>query len=200
MASDRKICIGMIAGAHGIRGLVRIRSFTEAPQDIASYGDLTDESGEQAFVITLKDVVKDCFTASIKGVDDRNTAEELHGVRLYVARDKMPKTKKQEYYASDLIGLAARDNAGNHYGTVMDVHDHGAGTFLEIGKTRRDSFMLPFTGAYVPKIDVDNSSVQIVLPEGWLKEEKPEYEEGSVDPLKTGKKLAKTAKKEPSDA
>lgn len=177
MAGDRKICVGMIAGAHGIRGLVRLRSFTEVPEDVASYGALTDESGTQKFTVTLKDVVKDCFTASIKGVNDRNAAEEMRGTRLYVTRAKMPKTKKQEYYAGDLIGLPARDDKGEEFGTVMDVHDHGAGVFLEIGHTRKDSFMLPFSAACVPDVNMDEGFVLVVVPEGWRDAAKPEKEE-----------------------
>jgi 16S rRNA processing protein RimM len=173
MARDRKICVGLIAGAHGVRGLVRLRSFTDDPKAMVSYGLLTDESGARKFTVTLKDVVKDHFTASIDGVTDREAAEELRGTRLYAARAKMPKTKTREYYAGDLLGLAARDVNGAEYGTVLDVHDHGAGVFLEIGGTRKDSFMLPFTDPCVPEVDAENGIVTVAVPEGWRNEEKP---------------------------
>lgn len=173
MASDRKICVGLIAGAHGVRGLVRLRSFTNDPKAVTSYGALTDESGERKFIVRLKDMMKDHFTASVAGVTNRAAAEELRGTRLYVARSKMPKTGKREYYASDLLGLAARDAGGTEIGTVLGVHDHGAGAFLEIGHTRKDSFMLPFTDAYVPEVDAESGFVTVAVPEGWRNAEKP---------------------------
>jgi 16S rRNA processing protein RimM len=167
MASDRKICVGMIAGAHGVRGLVRLRSFTEEPEAVASYGDLSDESGERKFSLELKSAAKDHFVVFINGITTKEDAEELRGIKLYAARAKLPKTRKQEYYAADLLGLAAQNKEGEEFGTVMAVHDHGAGTFLEIGKTKKDSFMLPFTDAFVPEVDVKSGHVVIEPPRGW---------------------------------
>lgn len=166
MGGDRKICVGMIAGAHGVKGLVRLRSFTETPEAIASYGPLTDESGERKFAVTLKSTAKDHFVALINGVAGRETAEALRGTRLYAARARLPKMKTREYYAGDLIGLAARDGRED-YGVVLGVHDHGAGVFLEIGHARKDSFMLPFTDACVPEIDLDAGEIRVAVPEGW---------------------------------
>src|SRR5580693_3911482 len=97
MNHDRKICVGMIAGAHGVRGLVRLRSFTEDPEAIAGYKPLTDESGEREFEVTIKSVAKDHYVASVEGVSSREAADELRGVKLYVLREALPKTGKREY-------------------------------------------------------------------------------------------------------
>jgi len=172
MASDRKICVGMIAGAHGVRGLVRLRSFTEDPGSIINYGTLTDESGKQKFDFALKSSLNDHFIAAIEGVTDREAAEELRGTKLFVARSRLPKIRKGEYYEADLVGLKAQNKKGKAFGTVLAVHNYGAGPFLEIGMTKRDSFMLPFTDACVPDVDVGEGRILIEPPTGWLDEKK----------------------------
>jgi len=166
--TNTKICVGMIAGAQGIRGQVRLRSFTEDPEAIGDYEPLTDENGTRVFAVTLQGVAKDCFIASIDGVKDRNQAEALRGTRLYVDRSILPKAKKNQYYESDLIGLVAQDGQGKIYGKILATHDHGAGTFLEIGTNKKDSFMLPFRDAFVPEVDVAGGRVLIAPPEGWI--------------------------------
>lgn len=168
MAEDRKICVGMIAGAHGIRGQVRLRSFTDDPESIFAYKPLTSEDGGKAFKLKPQGVNKDCFIATVDGVMDRNGAEALRGTKLFFDRARLPKAKKGQYYEADLIGLAARGGQGKDYGKILAVHDYGAGPFLEIGTMKKDSFMLPFSDAYVPMIDVKGGFVVIELPEGWL--------------------------------
>lgn len=175
MKTDRKICVGQITGAHGVRGWVRLRSFTEDPESIAAY-DLTDEDGE-GIDLELEGQVKDQFIASIKNVKNRDDAEALRGTKLFVARTRLPKTRTREYYEVDLVGLEAFDDRGQSHGTVLGVHNYGAGTFLEIGKTRKAAFMLPFSDACVPEVELDKGRIQIHPPENWLKEEKPEKPE-----------------------
>ena len=168
----------MIVGAHGIQGQVRLRSFTNDPEAIFDYAPLLSEDGSREFKLELKGVNKDCFLVAIKGVKDRNTSEALRGTKLYFERVKLPKTKKGQYYEADLIGLTTQDGQGKAYGKILGVHDYGAGTFLEIGATKKDSFMLPFTDAFVPAIKIADGSVVIAPPEGWLdKAEKDEPEE-----------------------
>ena len=164
----------MIAGAHGIRGQVRLRSFTGDPEAIFDYKPLTDEKGERVFKLKPVGVNKDLFIVAVDGVKDRNEAEALRGVRLYAERAKLPKTKKGEYFESDLIGLIAKDGQGKDYGKILAVHDYGAGPFLEIGTNKKDSFMLPFTDACVPEVDVKAGLVLIEPPEGWLEKEEEE--------------------------
>lgn len=169
--------------AHGVRGLVRLRSFTEDPETLLEYKTLSDESGK-AFSFRIKSKAKDFFIAEIDGLKNKEEADVLRSTKLYVPRAALPKTKKTEYYESDLVGLAAANAGGQSYGTVRAVHNYGGGPFLEIGKSKTDSFMLPFTDACVPKIDLKAGNVTIEVPEGWLKEEKPE---DSVQPAKKAK-------------
>ncbi len=170
MTAERKICVGVFVGAHGVRGLVKLRSMTEDPHGIFSYKPLTDESGAPASAIKLKNVAGDCFVVSVEGIDNREAAQALRGVKLFALRSALPKTKKGEYYQADLIGLAARDAQGRDYGKVMAVHDYGAGVFFEIGRSRKDSFMLPFNDACVPDVDLKTGTVLIAPPEGWVDE------------------------------
>ncbi len=158
----------MIMGAHGVRGQIRLRSFTEEPEAIARYGALTDESGNEKFDLKLRGTIKDHFIGSLSGVTDRNQAEALRGTQLYVERDALPKPNKREYYEADLVGLEARDRNTQISGHVKAVHNYGAGPFLEIEPTKGDSFMLPFTDIYVPQIDLKEGYLIIDLPQGWL--------------------------------
>src|SRR5579863_2269077 len=155
MGSGRKICVGMIGSAHGVRGLVRLRSFTENPEDISGYGPLTDESGEHVFAVTVQSAAKDHFVAAVEGVTDREGADALRGTKLYVDRKALPKTRKREYYEADLVGLAARNGNNEDCGKVLGVGNYGGGPFLEIGHTSRDSFMLPFNDTCVPEVDIE---------------------------------------------
>ncbi|MFA5040347.1 MAG: ribosome maturation factor RimM [Bdellovibrionales bacterium] len=168
MALIRKICVGQFAGAHGVRGLVKLRSFTDKPEAIFSYAPLTDETGEHVFKIVKKSVAKDMFIVEVEGISDKEAADQLRGDRLYIPHTVLPPQKKNEYYEADLMGLKAFDKAGKEYGTVMGVFDHGAGIFLEIGLSKKDSFMLPFKDSFVPKVDLDKGMLLIVVPEDWL--------------------------------
>jgi 16S rRNA processing protein RimM len=170
---SRRICVGQFAGAHGVRGLVRLRSFTAEPENIFDYVPLTNESGDMVYKIAPKSEGNDFYVVAVEGIADKDQADELRGDKIYIERGALPKPAKGEYYQADLIGLSARDASGNEYGAVMDVHDHGAGVFLEIGKTRRDSFMLPFKDAFVPQVDLKAGAITVAVPEGWLTKEKP---------------------------
>jgi 16S rRNA processing protein RimM len=168
VGSERKICVGQFAGAHGVRGLVKLRSFTAEPEAIFTYAPLSDESGERVFKVALKSTASDHMIVTVEGIADKEAADMLRGDRLYVPRTVFPKTAPGEFYEADLIGMVAEDKEGKEYGRVMGVHDHGAGVFLEIGTSRKDSFMLPFKDPFVPKIDLKVGKVVIVVPDGWL--------------------------------
>jgi 16S rRNA processing protein RimM len=173
MKAGRKICVGMIAGAHGVKGDVRLRSFTAEPADILKYKPLTDESGERIFTIRLKTPTNDYFIASVAGAKTREDAEGLRGVRLFADRAALPKLKKREFYEADLVGLAAADREGHQTGTVAAVHNYGGGPFLEIAPQEGKSYMLPFTKEYVPEVDVEEGRIVIDPPQGWAEAEKP---------------------------
>lgn len=158
----------MILSAHGVRGLVRLRSFTEDSSSIFDFKDVTDETGKRNFALNVKSTAKDFYIAEVKGVKNKEEADALRGTKLYVPRSALPKTKKTEYYEVDLMGLKATDAAGKDYGSLLAVHNYGGGPFLEIGKDKKTSFMLPFTDACVPAVDIKAGEVTIEVPEGWL--------------------------------
>src|SRR5689334_8853228 len=131
-SAQNRVCVGQFAGAHGVRGLVRIRSFTEEPMHVAAYGPVEDEAGTRHFRITAKSMAKGTVIAEVEGIDDRDAAQLLNGTRLYVSRDRLPPIEEtDEFYQADLIGCAAFDTDGRELGTVHAVHDFGAGTLLE---------------------------------------------------------------------
>lgn len=166
MGTDRpRIILGYIAAAHGVRGDVLVRTYTEAPEDIASYGPLADEAGGRQFTLKIIRTTSKGVVARISGVTDRNAAEALKGVRLYVDREKLPTTADDEFYLADLIGLQAVASDGTLLGEVADVHNFGAGDILEIRLAgKRSTELLPFTRAFVPDVDLQAKRLTIVLP------------------------------------
>lgn len=187
MDNDRKICVGMIMSAHGVRGLVKLRSFTENPESLLEYKKLTDETGKE-YTFKIKSAAKDFYIAEVEGLKNKEEVDALRSTKLYVTRSALPKTKKTEYYESDLLGLRAAGKDGKDFGTVRAVHNYGGGPFLEIGTHKADSFMLPFTDACVPNLDMKAGLVTIEPPEGWLKDEKPVGDVDSHDPKNKAKK------------
>ena len=167
-SQEARVCLGVIAGAHGVAGLVRVKSFTAAPQAIAQYGTLQDETGGQRFDLELVGAGKGVLIARIKGVKDRNAAERLKGLRLYVRRAALPEPEAEEFYQADLIGLEAQFADGTSLGKVSAVHDFGAGASLEIEDAAGKSVIVPFTTATVPQIDIAGGRLVVTLPEGLL--------------------------------
>ncbi len=157
-----RVCLGVIAGAHGLKGLVRVRSFTEAPDDIAGYGELSDEAGERLFSLRLAGRAGGALLARIDGVTERTAAEALKGTRLYVARQRLPATAPGEFYYADLIGLAVEFPDGTAVGTVRGVDNHGAGDVLEIAVEPAGPMVsVPFTRAAVPTVDLADGRVVV---------------------------------------
>ena len=177
MKLEKKICVGIILGPHGVRGQIKLGTYTEEPEAIFDYAPLTDEKGVRTFKLTFRGTGKDHYIASLAGIATREEVEKLKGTKLYVDRDALPAEEEGEYYFADLIGLTAKDAAGKTVGVVEDVHDYGAGTFLEIKPANAKSFMLPFKDAFVPTVDLAGGVVIVEIPEGWLAEEKQPKEE-----------------------
>jgi len=161
---DRKVCLGVIAGAHGVNGLVRVKSYTADPADVASYGPVTDAAGVRQFRIRLSGTARDMLLARIDGVADRTAAEALRGVELYVERDRLPATEADEFYHADLIGLAARTADGRALGTVTALYDYGAGDMIEIRSADGAIELLPFTKSVVPEVNLERGVVVIAPP------------------------------------
>ncbi|WP_448202690.1 ribosome maturation factor RimM [Azospirillum sp. sgz302134] len=160
-----KVCVGQFAGAHGVRGLVKLKSFTEDPDAVASYGPLSDERGGRLFRLSLQGTMKDLFLTRVEGISTREQAQELTGVRLYADRSALPETEDEdEFYHADLIGLRAELADGAVYGRVKALYDFGAGDVLEIRTESGSLEMLPFTRVCVPVVDVKGGRVVVDLP------------------------------------
>lgn len=161
-----RICVGAIAGAFGVRGEVRLKSFTSQPDDIASYGPLWSEDGKKSFTVRLTRPVTGGLGARLSGVEGRDEAEALKGVTLWADRDRLPSLPDDEFYHTDLIGLSVFDTGGVQIGTVRAVYDHGAGDILEIfGPGLKQTLLLPFTRGFVPTVDLAASRIIIDPPE-----------------------------------
>jgi len=163
-ATPRLICVGAIVGAHGVRGAVKIKSFTAAPADIAAYGPLSDESGRRQFALKQIGEARGLVLATIDGVRDRDQAEALRGTQLFVDRARLPRPAEEEYYHADLIGLDAEDATGKPIGVVRAVLNHGAGDVLEISLADGGTMLLPFTRATVPVVDLAGGRVVVDPP------------------------------------
>ncbi len=166
MMTDR-ICVGSIAGAFGVQGEVRLKSFCADPEAIADYGLLYTQDGSRSFAITLTRPVAGGLGARIAGVTTKDQADALRGIDLYVDRDRLPSLPDDEFYHADLIGLEVRDTGGVLLGTLRAVHNHGAGDLLEVyAPTRKQPLLIPFTRAMVPTVDLSAGRIVADLPEG----------------------------------
>jgi 16S rRNA processing protein RimM len=159
-----RVCVARIGAAHGLRGEVRLWTFTEDPMAVARYGPLTTKDGARQLEVARARAAKDHLVATFMGVTTREEAERLNGVELYIARDRLPATDEGEYYHADLIGLAAVDAAGKPLGTVAAIHNFGAGDIIEIAPPQGATLMLPFTDAVVPVVDIAGGRVVIEIP------------------------------------
>jgi 16S rRNA processing protein RimM len=158
------ICVARIGAAHGVRGAVKLWTFTEDPLAVKAYGPLVTKDGARQFEVTSAREAKGHLVATLKGVSSREDAERLNGIELYVAREKLPDTDEDEYYHADLIGLAAVSAAGEPLGRVIAIHNFGAGDIIEIAPPSGSTLLLPFTNAVVPSVDVAGGRVVIELP------------------------------------
>ena len=184
MAGGTRICLGQIGAAHGVRGEVRLRSFTADPLAIANYGPLEAEDG-RVFAIESLRPAKDYFVATLSGIADRNAAERLANTKLYVPRERLPEPDAaEEFYHADLIGLCVVDRAGRPLGSVVAVHNFGAGDLIEVrpdagGKTE----LVPFDVINVPTVDLAMRRIVVnpspLVGEGG--EAKPSRVRGTAD-------------------
>jgi 16S rRNA processing protein RimM len=161
---NARICVAQIGAAHGLKGEVRLWSFTQDPAAFAQYGALESEDGTRGFEIESLRAAKDHFVGRLRGVNDRNAAQALRNLKLYVAREKLPQTEDRDtFYHADLIGLAAVTTDGEPYGEIVAVQNFGAGDILEI-RRGGETLMLPFTEAAVPQIDIAGGRVVVDPP------------------------------------
>lgn len=165
--TDDLVCVGALAGAFGVRGEIRLKSFCAVPEDIASYSPLSNEDGSQTYSVTLTGSTQNGFIARLAGVTNKEQADALRGLRLFARREQLPSLPDDEFYHADLIGLTVLDTGGKVLGTVKTVLNHGAGDLLEVhGPGLKDSVLLPFTQAAVPTIDLGAGRIIADPPEG----------------------------------
>ena len=159
-----RICVARIGGAHGMRGEVRLKSFTADPMAVKDYGPLESEDGRARLEIEAVRSAKGHLVARFRGIADRSAAERLANTRLFVPRSRLPPPAPDEFYHADLIGLVAVTAEGAELGTVLAVHDFGAGDILEVRPAGGGpTIMLPFTEAFVPRVDVAGGRI-VVAP------------------------------------
>jgi 16S rRNA processing protein RimM len=165
-----RVCLGQIGAAHGVRGEVRLRSFTSDPAAIADYGPLETEDGRVLEIEALRPA-KDHFVARLSGVRDRDAASALTNLMLYVPRERLPQTQDpDEFYHADLIGLAAVDQTGKTLGTIVAIHNFGAGDLIEIKPhTGGNTELVPFDTTHVPEVDIASGRIVIHPPDGLFK-------------------------------
>lgn len=157
---DERVCLGAIVGVHGIKGEVKVKSFTEIAEDIDQYGLVENEPGTRKFDIKVVGHSKDLLRVKIKGLDNPEDALTLKGTGLYVNKDVLPELEEEEFYHTDLIGLEARDEASNFIGDVVGVYNFGAGDMLEIKTSETGkSEMIPFTKEYVPTVNIKDGYI-----------------------------------------
>ena len=167
MTEDTRICVGAIAGAYGVNGEVRLKSFCADPFALGDYGDLEDEAGTRRFQVQIDRAGKGELIGRLSQVRSKEDADALKGTRLYVERAVLPELPDDEYYYSDLIGLSVVDPGGEALGTVHAVVNHGATDILEIRVPgSSNTALLPFTHAAVPTVDLRSGRIVADPPEG----------------------------------
>ena len=159
------LLVGEIGAAQGLKGEVRVRSYTQAPTDIAAYGPLSNEAGTKTIEIECVRVTPKTLIATIKGVTTREAAEALNRTKLYVARAALPEAADDEWYVADMIGLQAVSPDGAPLGTVTAVHNFGASDIIEIAPAEGSAYLVAFTDDTVPEVDVAGGRLVLIPPE-----------------------------------
>ena len=158
-----------VVGVHGVKGMLKIKVFSDAPEKLMDYMPLCDAAGKKKFAFLTFQPHKNIYLVTLDGIRDRDAAEKLRGTKLYVPREQLPKIKdKNTYYHSDLIGLAAKDAAGVGIGKIIQVANFGAGDLLEIKPLNGASYYVPFTKAIVPVVDIEAREATVIVPPGLL--------------------------------
>lgn len=165
MEHEERVCLGAIVGVHGIKGEVKVKSFTEIDRDIDRYGELENEAGSQKFTIKVTGRSKELLRVKVKGCDDRNLAETLVGNGLYVKRSLLPQLDEEEFYHADLIGLDVKEASTQELiGKVNAVYNFGAGDLIELKISNGGTLeMLPFTKQYVPVVNIKDGFIIVEM-------------------------------------
>ncbi len=164
MAGDDEVLVGVFGAPHGVRGEMRLKSYMQTPLSIAAYGALHDSAGREFLFAAARPLKDDLLIVRIKGVADRDAAQKLTNVQLYLSREKLPPPDEGEYYCRDLIGLRAETENGQFLGTIVDVLNYGAGDILEVAPPAGETLLFPFTLAVVPRVDLAAGKVIVEPP------------------------------------
>ncbi|MCB2112382.1 MAG: ribosome maturation factor RimM [Parvularculaceae bacterium] len=162
MNDNRRICLGAFAGAHGVKGAAKVRTFTERERNIAEYGPVESENGARCFTLDFIRILKPGLAlVAAPEIESREDAAALAGTRLYVNREFLPELGDDDFYIEDLTGLAAIDDAGARLGRIVAIHEFGAGPVVEIEDESGNAILVPFTRAAVPEIDIDGGQIVV---------------------------------------
>lgn len=165
MTDNKRICVGAFAGAHGVKGDFKIKTFTENPKDVAAYGPLESEDGKQTFTLKVAKVLGANFVlARAPEVKSREEATALSSTRLFIDRDRLPAAQDDEFYLEDLVGLNVVDPAGAKCGAIVGIHNFGAGDIAELKGVpgRKGTIMVAFTEANFPEVDLEAGEVTVI--------------------------------------
>lgn len=181
--TDTRVCVGVVTGPHGVRGLVKVKSFMQVPEDLRELKEVTDQTGKRTLRLDVRGTNKGALLVHVDGIDDRDTAEALKGLELYVLRDALPRPAEDEFYHADLIGLRVELEDGTVIGSVRAVHDFGAGDVIELhGQRPWASAMLPFDAETVPVVDIAAGRLVVRPPEGLVSDEQDDdMDEGNEE-------------------
>lgn len=162
---DDAVLLAAVLTAHGLKGEVKLKIFTEDPKALRSYGAVTSTDGRQFEISSLRGVKNDEAVAQFKGISDRDAAQSLRGQRLYVPRAALPNLSEEEFYHADLIGMRAEDERGKPLGTVIALHNFGAGDVIELKDSSGSAQFVPFTRASVPIVDLTAKRIVVAVQE-----------------------------------
>ncbi|WP_237476808.1 ribosome maturation factor RimM [Lichenibacterium dinghuense] len=168
---ETRVLVGVFGAPQGVRGEVRIKSYTGEPRDVGAYGPLTTADGRGSFkLLSLRPLRDDMLVARVEGIEDRDAAARLTNTDLYIPRDRLPPPEPDEFYHVDLVGLRAEGEDGAALGRVRGIENHGAGDIVEIAPDRPgETLLVPFTLAFVPVIDFEGGRIVVaagaLLPE-----------------------------------
>jgi 16S rRNA processing protein RimM len=171
---DREwVCVAIVAGAHGLRGALKLRCFTERAEDVAAYGPVFDRHGNRLFELQVAGPAPGGVLVRADRVEDRNAAEALRGIELFVPRAALPPLPADEFYYTDLEGMDALHPDGSHFGIVQSVDNFGAGDVVEVLADDGRRISLPFTRHTVPSIDLERRRLVVQAPEEVVAEAVP---------------------------
>jgi 16S rRNA processing protein RimM len=161
-SKDFDICVGVITSVNGVKGHVKIRSFTEKPSDIANFNALFDQDGKEVYKVSVVTSKKDYIIAGIAGISNRNEAEKLRNTKLFIKRSALPHSKGDEYYHADLVNLEARSEEGVQLGIVKNIVNFGAGDIIEIYDISTEkTIYYPFTKQFVPEVNIEKKYITL---------------------------------------